>query len=43
MPDQPVAYFDLVSQIDMEIPAPGVYKWEVIVDNVPAGTYAFEQ
>ena len=39
----PVAYHDLVTQINLEIAGPGVYEWQVALDKrLPGGLYAFQ-
>ena len=43
IPTQPVAYHDLVTQINLDIAGPGVYEWRVVLDNrSPGGLYAFQ-
>ena len=43
IPTRPVAYHDLVTQINLEVARPGVYEWQVALDKrLPGGLYAFQ-
>ena len=42
IPAQPVAYHDLITQINFDFPGPGVLEWQVYVDNLLGGSYAFQ-
>ncbi len=41
LPAQPVAYQDMVTQINLESTEPGVYEWRVYLDDALRGLYAF--
>ena len=42
LPAQPVAYQDLVTQINIEFPGPGLYEWRVYLDDALRGLYPFQ-
>ena len=42
LPDRPVAYDDLVSQLSLDLVGPGVLEWQVYVDGKLSGAYAFQ-
>ena len=42
IPAQLVAYHDFITQITFDFPGPGVLEWQVYVDNVLGGSYAFQ-
>lgn len=42
LPTLPVAYQDMVTQINLEFPGPGLYEWRVYLDNVLRGLYSFQ-
>lgn len=41
LPDQPVAYSDLVTQVSLDFPGPGVHEWRVYLDGMLSGLYTF--
>src|SRR3972149_5841318 len=42
LPTQPVAYQDLVTQVNIRFPAPGSYEWRVYLDDALRGLYSFQ-
>lgn len=42
LPARPVAYQDLVTQINIEFPEPGLYEWRVYLDDALRGLYPFQ-
>ena len=42
LPDKPVAYNDLVSQMSLDLVGPGVLEWQVYVDGKLSEAYPFQ-
>ena len=42
LPDKPVAYIDLVSQMSLDLAGPGVLEWQVYVDGKLSEAYPFQ-
>ena len=42
LPSRPVTHHNLITQVNMEFPSPGVQEWSVYYDDVLSGQYPFQ-